>query len=130
MRRGAALENRTEAIAELCRSGLPPATLRERVLPRLRGAVPFDAAFWTTVDPVTLLFTAPHQEEIPPDTVPYFLQNEFLADDLNKFTALARDPAGVRTLAGATAGDFDASARHRDIFRPLGLGDELRAVLR
>jgi DNA-binding CsgD family transcriptional regulator len=130
MRRGAALANRTAAIAQLCRSGLAPAALRERVLSRLRGAVPFDAAFWTTVDPVTLLFTAPHQDEIPPDTVPYFLQNEFLEDDVNKFTALARDPAGVATLAGATAGDLDASARHRDIFRPLGLGDELRAALR
>jgi DNA-binding CsgD family transcriptional regulator len=36
----------------------------------------------------------------------------------------------VRTLVQATGGDLDASARHRDVFRPLGLGDELRAVLR
>jgi DNA-binding CsgD family transcriptional regulator len=35
----------------------------------------------------------------------------------------------VRTLLEATAGDMGASARYRDIFRPLGLGDELRAVL-
>jgi DNA-binding CsgD family transcriptional regulator len=115
---------------ELCRSGLAPAALRERVLPRLRRAVPFDAAFWTTIDPVTLLFTAPHQEEIPPETVPYFVDNEYLGGDVNKFTELARDPAGVRTLAQLTAGDMEASARYRDIFRPLGLGDELRAVLR
>ena len=69
MRPGPGLENLTQAIAEQCRSGLAPAALRERVLPRLRRAVPFDAAFWSTVDPVTLLFTAPHQEHIPPDTV-------------------------------------------------------------
>jgi DNA-binding CsgD family transcriptional regulator len=130
MRRGAALRNRTQAIAELCRSGLAPVALRERVLPRLRAAVPFDAAFWTTVDPVTLLFTGPHQEEIPPDTIPYFVDNEFLGDDVNPFVTLARDPAGVRTLAQATGGALDASARYRDVFRPLGLGDELRAVLR
>ena len=130
MRPGPALENLTQAIAEQCRSGLVPAALRDRVLPRLRRAVPFDAAFWSTVDPVTLLFTAPHQEHIPPGTVPYFVQNEFLDDDVNKFSALARDPAGVRTLAQATAGDMDASTRYREIFRPLGLGDELRAVLR
>ena len=54
MRRGAALRNRTDALAELCRSGLAPAALRDRVLTRLRAAVPFDAAFWTTVDPLTL----------------------------------------------------------------------------
>jgi DNA-binding CsgD family transcriptional regulator len=130
MRRAAAVRNRSDAIAELCRSGLAPAALRDRVLARLRAAVPFDAAFWTTVDPVTLLFTAPHQQDIPPDTAPYFVENEFLGDDVNAFVALARDPVGVRTLAQATGGDLDASARHRDVFRPLGLGDELRAVLR
>ena len=78
---------------------------------------------------MTLLFTQPHQEEIPAGTIPYFIQNEFLDDDVNKWTALAREPGGVRTLAEATAGDMDASPRYRDIFRPLGLGDELRAVL-
>jgi DNA-binding CsgD family transcriptional regulator len=130
MRPGPALENLTQLIVEQCRSGLPPATLRERVLPRLRRAVPFDAAFWATVDPVTLLFTAPHQEGLPPDTVPYFIHNKFLEDDVNTFAALARVPGGVRTLAHITAGALDSSARHRDIFRPLGLGDELRAVLR
>ena len=130
MRPGPALENATRAIEELSGSGMAPATLRDQVLRRLRRAVPFDAAFWTTVDPETLLFTAPHQEDLPPDTVPYFLDNEFLADDVNKFTSLARGPVGVRTLAQETEGRLEASARYRDIFRPLGLGDELRAVLR
>jgi hypothetical protein len=92
--------------------------------------VPFDAVFWATVDPTTLLFTRGHQDEIPADTIPYFIQNEFLDDDVNKWTALADDPLGVRTLAEATAGNLDASPRFRDIFRPLGFGDELRAVLR
>jgi DNA-binding CsgD family transcriptional regulator len=130
VKRGAALQNLTGAIVETCRAGLPPEELRDRVLPRLRRAVPFDAAFWTTVDPATLLFTQPHQEEIAPETIPYFIENEFLGDDVNKWAALARGREGVRTLAGATGGDLAASARYRDIFRPLGLGDELRAVLR
>jgi DNA-binding CsgD family transcriptional regulator len=130
VKRGPALENLTGAIVEICRSGLPPGALRERVLARLRLAVPFDAAFWATVDPATLLFTQPHQEEIPPDTIPYFVQNEFLDEDVNKWTTLARDRVGVRTLVEATDGEMDASPRYRDVFRPLGLGDELRAVLR
>ena len=125
-----ALENLTSAIVQQCRSGLSTAELRDQLLVRLRRAVPFDAAFWSTVDPATLLFTQPHQEEIPADTIPYFIQNEFLDEDVNKWTALARDPVGVRTLAEATDGDPEASARYRDVFRPLGLGDELRAVFR
>jgi DNA-binding CsgD family transcriptional regulator len=127
---GAALENLTVAIVGVCRSGLAPEALRDRVLPRLRRAVPFDAAFWTTVDPITLLFTQPHQQEIPPETIPYFIQNEFLEEDVNKWTTLARERLGVRTLAQATDGDMDASPRYRELFRSLGLGDELRAVLR
>ena len=43
--------------------------------------------------------------------MPYFVDNEFLGDDVNKFTALARDPAGVRTLAQRAAGDLTARAR-------------------
>jgi DNA-binding CsgD family transcriptional regulator len=126
----AALENLTAAIVETCRSGLRPDALRDRVLARLRGAVPFDAAFWATVDPATLLFTQPHQEAIPPETIPYFIQNEFLDADVNKWTMLAGERAGVRTLAQATGGDMGASPRYRDVLQPLGLGDELRAVLR
>jgi DNA-binding CsgD family transcriptional regulator len=130
VKKGPALDNLTGAIIGLCRSGLAPEELRNRVLSRLRRAVPFEAAFWATVDPATLLFTQPHQEEIPASTVPYFIRNEFLEEDVNKWTTLARDPLGVRTLVGATAGDMETSPRYRDVFRPLGLGDELRAVFR
>jgi DNA-binding CsgD family transcriptional regulator len=130
VQQGAVLDNLTLTIAELCRRGLEPAVLRDEVLPRLRRAVPFDAAFWTTVDPFTLLLTAPHQRDLPPETVPYLLENEFLGDDVNKFTTLARDRTGVDTLARTTGGGLDASPRFRDVFGPLGFGDELRAVLR
>jgi DNA-binding CsgD family transcriptional regulator len=130
MKQGATLQNLTRAIVDLCRSGLPPSELWERVLARLRRAVPFDAAFWSTVDPATLLFTQPHQQAIPASTIPYFVHNEFIDDDVNKWTMLARDRVGVRTHLDATAGAPDTSPRYRDILRPLGLGDELRAVFR
>ena len=41
------------------------------MLARLRRAVPFDAAFWSTVDPTTLLQTRPHQVGIPAEAIPY-----------------------------------------------------------
>jgi DNA-binding CsgD family transcriptional regulator len=127
---GPALENLVASVAETCRLGLEPDELRRRVLPRLRRAVPVDALWWASVDPATLLFTGPYREELPADTTPYFVENEFLCDDANKWTELARDPGGVRTLLEATGGDLEKSARYRDIFEPLGLADELRAVLR
>lgn len=130
MKPGPALDDLVAAIIESCRAGLEPDALRRAVLPRLRRAVPVDALWWATVDPATLLFTQAYREEIPIDTGPYFVENEFLRDDVNKWTELARDRSGVRTLVRATAGDVRRSARYRDIFEPLGLEDELRSVLR
>ena len=127
---GPALDNLAAACVETCRSGLDPDALRAAVLPRLRQAVPVDALWWAAADPATLLFTRSYREELPAESGPYFVENEFLRDDVNKWTDLARDPAGVRTLLQATEGHPASSDRYRDIFAPLGLQDELRAVLR
>ena len=130
MKSGPAFDDLVTVIIETCRAGLEPDALRAAVLPRLRKAVPVDALWWATVDPTTLLFTHAYREEIPGDTGPYFVENEFLRDDVNKWTELARDRSGVRTLAMATNGRLASSPRYREIFEPLGLADEMRAVLR
>jgi DNA-binding CsgD family transcriptional regulator len=130
VRSGPALENLVVTITETCRSGLEPAALRAAVLPRLRRVVAVDALWWALVDPATLLFTQAYREEIPVETGSYFVENEFLADDVNKWKDLAHDREGARTLIGATGGVPSSSARYRDIFEPLGLEDELRLVLR
>ncbi len=127
---GPALDNLAAAVVRACRSGLDADELRAAVLPRLRKAVPIDALWWAAADPATLLFTRSYREELPEDSGPYFVENEFLRRDVNKWTDLARDPAGVRTLMEATGGHPASSDRYRDIFAPLGLQDELRAVLR
>lgn len=127
---GPALENLTAAVVRLCRSGLDPDRLRTEVLPRVRSAVPIDALWWSAVDPATLLFTRAYREELPAESGPYFVANEFLQHDVNKWTELARDRDGVRTLMQATNSQPATSRRYQDIFAPLGLQDELRAVLR
>jgi DNA-binding CsgD family transcriptional regulator len=125
-----AFERQVGVIADLCRQGLDPDALRAEVLPRLRRVVPVDALWWALTDPGTLLFTRTYREEIPERTGRYFVENEFLADDVNKWVDVSADPGGVRTLAQATDGRLAESARFRDVFQPLGLGDELRAALR
>jgi DNA-binding CsgD family transcriptional regulator len=127
---GPALDNLAAAVVRACRSGLDVDALRAAVLPRLRKAVPIDALWWAAADPATLLFTQSYREELPEESGPYFVENEFLHQDVNKWTELAHDPVGVRTLMEATAGHPARSDRYRDIFAPLGLQDELRAVLR
>jgi DNA-binding CsgD family transcriptional regulator len=130
MLNGPALDNLAAAVVRACRSGLDADGLRAAVLPRLRKAVPIDALWWAAADPATLLFTQSYRQELPEESGPYFVENEFLHQDVNKWTDLARDPAGVRTLMEATGGHPERSDRYRDIFAPLGLQDELRAVLR
>jgi hypothetical protein len=130
LKSGLALDDLAAVIIEACRAGLEPDALRAAVIPRLRKAVPVDAVWWATVDPATLLYTHAYRAELPTDSGPYFVENEFLRDDVNKWTELAHDRSGVRTLATATDGRLERSARYRDIFEPLGLADELRAVFR
>ncbi len=95
----------------------------------LRSFVSIDAAFFATVDPATLLFTGALAEEPLAAATPLFLDNEFGCDDVNKFSRLAQASDSIGTLDNATGGDRTASARYREVLRPLGLGDELRVTL-
>jgi DNA-binding CsgD family transcriptional regulator len=118
------------SIIAVCNQGYAPERLKTEVLSRLRRVLPVDALWWATSDPATLLFTQAFREGIPDRMIPYFVDNEFGGDDVNRWTELAQQSEGVGTLARATDGNLEASARYRDLFKPLGLGDELRAVLR
>ncbi len=127
---GPVLDNAVHGVIRACRAGLDPDALRASVLPQLRQVVPIDALWWATADPTTLLFTGAFREGLPAESGPYFIDNEFLGSDVNKWTDLAARSAGVATLMRATGDEPSRSGRYRDIFAPLGLADELRAVLR
>jgi DNA-binding CsgD family transcriptional regulator len=112
-----------------CHAGLEVATLRDEVLRDLRKLMSIDAAFFATADPDTLLFTGAYAEEALAPVGALFMDNEFGTRDVNHFAGLATGPTRVATLDEATRGERLASSRYRDIMRPIGLGDELRAAL-
>jgi DNA-binding CsgD family transcriptional regulator len=116
-------------VLRICRSGLDVTELQQQVLAALRRAMTIDAAFFATADPETLLFTGAHSEDPLIAMAPMFLDNELSGHDVNTFPELVRAPGHVRSLDTATRSAWDASARYRDIMRPVGLGDELRAAL-
>ena len=126
----AAIADVTASIIGACRQGHPPDRLKAEVLTRLRRVLPVDAMWWATCDPSTLLFTQAFRVGLPDESISYFVENEFRGSDVNQWTSLARDRDGVTTLAKITGGVLESSARYRDVFQPMGLGDELRAVLR
>jgi DNA-binding CsgD family transcriptional regulator len=116
-------------IIRLCHAGLDSRALRLEIIKRLRKVIPIDVFFFTTADPATLLFTGAVVDEILERATPQFLQNEFLQDDVNKFSWLARSATPVGGLIQATRRELEQSPRYRDILAPLALGDELRAAL-
>jgi DNA-binding CsgD family transcriptional regulator len=124
-----ARDRQVTALIARCYAGLDAAGLREEVLRRLRRIMPVDAAFFATVDPVTVLFTSAVAEDPLAAARPLFMDNEFDRDDVNKFAALAEASDPVSSLDRATRGDRRASPRYQEIMAPLGLGDELRAAL-
>lgn len=116
-------------VIRLCYTGLDSRTLRIEIMKQLRKVIPIDVFFFTTADPATLLFTGAVVDEILERVTPQFLENEFLHDDVNKFSWLARNPTPVGDLMQATQSELEQSPRYRDILAPLALGDELRAAL-
>jgi DNA-binding CsgD family transcriptional regulator len=117
------------AVLRVCHSGLDNTELQRQVLAALRGVITIDAAALGTVDPETLMFTGVHNEDPLTGMSQEFIDNELGGRDVNMFTELARAPGHVRSLDTATHSDWMASARYREIMRPVGLGDELRAAL-
>ncbi len=128
-RRAGQAERAERAVVRACHSGLDVSALRDALLTSLRAVMPVDAAFVATADPETLLFTGAYAETPLDNATAAFLDNEFGAHDVNRFASLATSRRHVAWLDDATGNDRFASPRYRDILRPLGLGDELRAAL-
>lgn len=118
-----------DILIERCYAGLDATSLRLEMLRRLRSLLTVDAAFFATVDPVTMLFTSAVTEEPLTGSTQLFIENEFGEADVNRFADLARDGDSIGSLDRATRGERTRSPRFTGIMAPLQLGDELRMVL-
>ncbi len=104
---------------------------------RLQRLVPFDAAVWLTTDPATNLPTAPTRSENVAHVCRGDIhscvrvwEDEFLVEDVNQYRHLARSETPAAGLRETTDDRPARSARYRDLLRPNGFDDELRAVMR
>lgn len=117
-------------LAELERLALRALTRAEffdAAAARLKSAVQFDGACWHTLDPGSDLITQHWLQDLP-DRFPVLANNEYAAEDVNKFETLARSQRKAATLSEATDGHPERSARFRDLLTPAGLGPELRSA--
>lgn len=119
------------AIENACATARSLPDMFAEVADGLTRAVPTDAYCLNGLDPVTLRETFAHHNLRPtPDLIARFFEIETGGQDVNAVPVLAGDPVGAATLHQATGGDPARSARYRDVLRPLGLGRELRVVIR
>ena len=99
------------------------------VLTRLRVHITFDAAFLSATDPTTTLFSqAGIVAALPPTMCAPWLDNEFAAEDFNKYADLHRAGNGATTLHRSTFGQPERSIRYREVNTAWGYGPELRAT--
>ncbi|TKR27205.1 LuxR family transcriptional regulator [Cellulomonas hominis] len=113
----------------LARSGLEWHAFVEGAVELLAAAVPYDAACIGPVDPDTGLLTGSVKRNLGDEMDTEFLRHEYVTDEVNLFSALARRERPVGILADDTGGDPARSSRHRDVFVPhWALDHEMRAA--
>ena len=96
----------------------------------LQRAVPYDAAAWFGIDPVTLLASAPSRvENLDAQLCSMYWHLEFHEQDFANFVDLAHGD-GVSALRLSLDDRPARSIRYREFMAPQGFEDELRAVLR
>lgn len=81
-------------------------------------------------DPTTLLVGRAVGGGFPPGNAARFFELEYRSTGRDAFARLAASRRAISCLSKSTKGDLAASTRWREVFGPLGLGDELRASLR
>src|SRR5262245_13657309 len=125
---GAALDRLRDDIVRLSDKGHGVRDYSLGVARILRRSVAFDGLCVLTIDPLTHVPTSEVVEDgLPPTASARMAEIEMREPDFNKFRDLAREPKCAKALSEATNGELDRSARHRELKRPHGFGDELRA---
>ena len=117
-------------VLRLVHRGLPVRQFALEVGEAVSRAVPAEGTCLMTTDPATLLPTAEYVENgLPADALLRLVEIEVREPDYNKWAHLARAERPAASLSEVTEGDLDRSLRQREIRRPGGFADELRAAL-
>ncbi len=117
-----------DAVERLAAAPLSPDDLGRELVTSIRRAVPFLGWCVAVTDPETLLVAAAVAENPAIGNPGRLFELEY-AEDVNRYRDLVKQRSPVRSLHAATGGDFQRSARWRELYDGSGLTDELRIVL-
>ncbi|MFD2092621.1 helix-turn-helix transcriptional regulator [Blastococcus deserti] len=119
------LHRTRDEIADLAQQGCDWVAFAERVGVILERVLPFERSCWHTVDPGTVLITGNLSQGVH-CSGSWLAKYEYVVEDVNKWSFLARSGRRAGAMSLATHGDPSRSPRHRSE-ESYGIGDELRA---
>ncbi|WP_372630486.1 LuxR C-terminal-related transcriptional regulator [Cohnella sp.] len=123
------MDNIKKRIERLAEQAVSSKGFRLALLALLREAFPFEGACCTVVDPRTLLSAGAVTEDGVEAIHHRLFEFEYGYQDFNRFEELAEADRPVAALGLVTEGDPERSVRFREVLRPAGFGDEMRAAL-
>jgi DNA-binding CsgD family transcriptional regulator len=117
-------------IAALAASGLGLRDIHAAAIERIGRDVSSELTCWATIDPETLVISAMTSGEIrvPAEFEPLLADAEYSPDEPHTFAAMARRGELTTRLSDLPLRQQDDSARFRNVWRPLGIKQELRAL--
>ncbi|MCC8249230.1 helix-turn-helix transcriptional regulator [Saccharothrix luteola] len=119
-------------IAALAAAGLGVVELHRAAIDVVERVVPTDLTCWASLDPDTAVISTMTSgpNPIPAEYEPLLAACEYGGGEPHTFAELARRPEPVARLSDVPRREVARSGRLNEVWRPLGLGHELRAVFR
>jgi DNA-binding CsgD family transcriptional regulator len=117
-------------IAALAASGLGVSDLHAAAIRLINERVSSELTCWFTIDPETLAISAITNGEvqIAPEYEPRLAESEYSADEPHRFATLAIRKESMAKLSDLPERDRNRSLRVNNVWRPLGLDEELRVL--
>lgn len=117
-------------IAALAAGGLGVSELHTAAIQVINTRVSTDLTCWATIDPETLgISTITNGEtRIPQEYEPRLAEAEYSADEPHRFATLAHRKETMARLSDLSERDRNRSARLNNVWRPLGVDQELRLM--
>ncbi|WIX91993.1 LuxR C-terminal-related transcriptional regulator [Amycolatopsis sp. DG1A-15b] len=119
-------------VAALATAGLGVAELHAAAIELVDRVVPAELTCWASLDPDTAVISSmtSGRARIPGEYEPLLATYEYDGAQPHTFAELARRPVPVARLSDLPRRAAERSGRFAEVWRPLGLGHELRAVFR
>ena len=117
-------------IVALAASGLGVSDLHTAAMGLIKDTVSTDLACWATIDPETLVISTMTggDARIPPEYEQRLAESEYSIDEPHRFATLARRKESIAKLSDLPELDRTRSARLNNVWRPLGIDQELRVM--